>query len=284
MVHWLWRHHGLTVFCDHIIKECPDVLLFQPCEPATNLSFQACAFESPETSRRESCPVHIQPSIDFCITVGGDGTVLRLNALFSGACTPPPIVSFARGSLGFLTPFDMRDYQRHLTNVIKGHETPLPICLRMRLMCRVQRQCKHGDRRSDDAYVWQPLNEMVLHRGLSSNLSAIDLFLHHPRYSALSSQQQQAHTTHVTRVEADGLVVSTPTGSTAYSLSAGEYHCPRSSNTDTDSLFLYFICVRRSDAHPVCSCNSYHSSLPAYSLLPPTCHPSSVCRHASNTR
>ena len=45
--------------------------------------------------------------IDFCICLGGDGTLLHLNAIFNHQSIPP-VVSFAFGSLGFLSPFDFQ--------------------------------------------------------------------------------------------------------------------------------------------------------------------------------
>jgi hypothetical protein len=51
--------------------------------------------------------------VDFCVTLGGDGTVLHLAGLFSADAPLPPLVSFAMGTLGFLTPFDAAHYQAH---------------------------------------------------------------------------------------------------------------------------------------------------------------------------
>ncbi|CAI4210236.1 unnamed protein product [Parascedosporium putredinis] len=50
---------------------------------------------------------------DFVITLGGDGTVLFASWLFQGVV--PPVISFALGSLGFMTKFDFADYQSILT-------------------------------------------------------------------------------------------------------------------------------------------------------------------------
>jgi NAD kinase len=44
------------------------------------------------------------PAVDLVVTVGGDGTLLFASSLFQLMC--PPMMSFALGSLGFLTPFD----------------------------------------------------------------------------------------------------------------------------------------------------------------------------------
>lgn len=46
--------------------------------------------------------------VDFCITLGGDGTVLHLASLFEEDVPLPPTLSFAMGTLGFLTPFNVR--------------------------------------------------------------------------------------------------------------------------------------------------------------------------------
>merc|ERR1719387_2757176 len=51
-------------------------------------------------------------SIDLAITLGGDGTLTWSAQLFQGAA--PPIISFAAGSLGFLTPFPLEAWMRTL--------------------------------------------------------------------------------------------------------------------------------------------------------------------------
>ncbi len=55
--------------------------------------------------------------MDLCITLGGDGTVLHLASLFVADEPLPPVVSFAMGTLGFLTPFDVTDFAATLTRV-----------------------------------------------------------------------------------------------------------------------------------------------------------------------
>ena len=55
--------------------------------------------------------------MDLCITLGGDGTVLHLASLFVADEPLPPVVSFAMGTLGFLTPFDVTDFADTLTRV-----------------------------------------------------------------------------------------------------------------------------------------------------------------------
>lgn len=83
-----------------------------------------------------------QPLLDFAVTLGGDGTLLHLANLFSGdgdegSARPPPVVSFGMGTLGFLTPFDVVDYENILGCLLKSNEVPMYATLRTRLRCEV---------------------------------------------------------------------------------------------------------------------------------------------------
>jgi NAD kinase len=49
--------------------------------------------------------------VDLCIALGGDGTFLHMAGLFGSDEPLPPAVSFAMGTLGFLTPFDVKDFK-----------------------------------------------------------------------------------------------------------------------------------------------------------------------------
>lgn len=153
--------------------------------------------------------------VDFVVCLGGDGLVLHATHLF-GRCIPP-IIAFRLGSLGFLTPHEYEVHMEHLDAVINGSdelttcrmtssmdESPLMgvyITLRMRLQCEIHRNgqplpgaCHHV------------LNEVVLSRGSLPYLSKIEVY-------------ERDHL--ITKVQADGVMLSTPTGSTAYSVSAG---------------------------------------------------------------
>lgn len=48
---------------------------------------------------------------DFCVTLGGDGTVLHTASLFRSDGALPPVVAFAMGTLGFLTPFEASAFE-----------------------------------------------------------------------------------------------------------------------------------------------------------------------------
>lgn len=145
--------------------------------------------------------------IDFIICLGGDGTLLYASLLFQKSV--PPVMAFHLGSLGFLTPFQFDNFQEQITNVLDGHAA---LTLRSRLRCIIMRKDKKEQEISTFKSSQDPttnilvLNEVVIDRGLSSYLSNIDLFLDGK---------------HITSVQGDGLIVSTPTGSTAYSAAAG---------------------------------------------------------------
>ncbi|XP_055601309.1 NAD kinase-like isoform X1 [Uranotaenia lowii] len=145
--------------------------------------------------------------IDFIICLGGDGTLLYASLLFQKSV--PPVMAFHLGSLGFLTPFQFDNFQEQVTNVLEGHAA---LTLRSRLRCIIVRKDKTEQEIATLRSSQDPntnilvLNEVVIDRGLSSYLSNIDLFLDGK---------------HITSVQGDGLIVSTPTGSTAYSAAAG---------------------------------------------------------------
>lgn len=133
-------------------------------------------------------------------------------------------MAFHLGSLGFLTPFQFDNFQEQVTNVLEGHAA---LTLRSRLRCMIVRKNQSGVK-ADLAELGehqQPLNnhfpvnhqyhqevnvlvlnEVVIDRGPSPYLSNIDLYLDGK---------------HITSVQGDGLIVSTPTGSTAYAVAAG---------------------------------------------------------------
>uniref|UniRef100_A0AAQ4P9S9 NAD(+) kinase n=1 Tax=Gasterosteus aculeatus aculeatus TaxID=481459 RepID=A0AAQ4P9S9_GASAC len=141
----------------------------------------------------------ISNRIDFIICLGGDGTLLYASSLFQESV--PPVMAFHLGSLGFLTPFKFDTYQSQVTQIIDGNAA---IVLRSRLKVRVLKESFRD--KLGNLCVFQVLNEVVVDRGPSSYLSNVDLFL-------------DGHL--ITTVQGDGVIVSTPTGSTAYAVAAG---------------------------------------------------------------
>lgn len=138
--------------------------------------------------------------VDFAITLGGDGTVLHLASLFAEDAPLPPVMCFAMGTLGFLTPFDAAQFRSCLARVLAANRKPLYCTLRTRKRCAVL------DADGKLRRVHHILNECVVDRGAFPSSVYLELYI---------------DGSFVTAAEADGLIIATPSGSTAYSMSAG---------------------------------------------------------------
>jgi len=131
---------------------------------------------------------------ELLVVMGGDGTILRVVHKLSGAL--PPIFGINIGSLGFLTCLGPSELRRAVASI---RDRDYILSQRPLLEARL-------DFRKGEFRVLHGLNDAVITRGERSELVKI-----HVRLGQTS----------LTEYNADGLVVATPTGSTAYSLSAG---------------------------------------------------------------
>jgi len=133
--------------------------------------------------------------VDVLLTLGGDGTLLRAARFDEGQSVP--ILGVNLGRLGFLTccPADMME--EALRRFAAGDYV---VEKRMTLDARVR------DTGGRDRARWRALNDVVLHKG---------------GFARVVTMRVQANGDTVARYSADGLVMATPTGSTAYNLSAG---------------------------------------------------------------
>ncbi|KAK1318816.1 putative NAD kinase 1 [Acorus calamus] len=141
----------------------------------------------------------LHTKVDLIITLGGDGTVLWAASMFKGPV--PPVVPFSLGSLGFMTPFQSELYRDCLDTILRG---PISITLRHRLQCHVIRESATDELDTEDPIL--VLNEVTIDRGMSSYLTLLECY---------------CDNSFVTCVQGDGLILSTTSGSTAYSLAAG---------------------------------------------------------------
>ncbi|KAF8980981.1 NADH kinase pos5 [Entomortierella lignicola] len=168
---------------------------------------------------------------DLVVTLGGDGTILHTSSLFNSAV--PPVISFSMGTLGFLLPYHINNYKAAIGKLIDTRQASL--LLRMRLKCTLhgadgrRLQAKDGSGRINDLTV---MNEVNLHRGRYPHLTWIGCYV-------------DGHL--ITEAVADGLIVASPTGSTAYSLSAGGSIV----HPSIQSLLLTPICPRSLSFRPV---------------------------------
>lgn len=228
-------------------------------------------------------------TFDFAITLGGDGTVLYSSWLFQRIV--PPVLSFALGSLGFLTKFDFEEYQDILTGAFKDGVT---VSLRLRFEGTIMRSQKRkpkakaltdGEvngvsgpseededevhRRRDlveelvgveqeDEHTHKPegtyeiLNEVVVDRG--PNPSKFKLNTHGLGQrkltitrTAMSFVEIFGDDEHFTSILADGICVSTPTGSTAYNLAAGGSLC----HPENPVMLVTAICAHTLSFRPI---------------------------------
>ncbi|HNN86984.1 MAG: NAD(+) kinase [Pseudomonadales bacterium] len=131
---------------------------------------------------------------DLVIVVGGDGSMLGVARALCRQSIP--VLGINRGSLGFLTDIAPDEIEQRVSDVLSGRYT-----LEERFLLEA-----HVERNGVVLAEGDALNEVVLHRGASLRMIEFALYLDgHFVYSQHS----------------DGLIVSTPTGSTAYALSGG---------------------------------------------------------------
>ena len=133
--------------------------------------------------------------IDALITLGGDGTLLRGARWLDGK--DKPILGVNLGRLGFLTSCQTEDLEAALKYLAGGEYVAQP---RMALSARAI------DASGETRKQWRALNDFVLHKGGFARVVRLNI-----------SVDGESIGTYA----ADGIVISTPTGSTAYSLSAG---------------------------------------------------------------
>jgi NAD+ kinase len=131
---------------------------------------------------------------DLALVMGGDGSILH--AAHQMGYRQLPVVGINLGTLGFLAAVSVDEMEEALTRALAGEMAIEP---RLRLEVRLEREGGAARR-------WLALNDAVVTRGASARI--VDL-------------EVRADGQLVTTYHADGLIVSTPTGSTAYSLSAG---------------------------------------------------------------
>ena len=129
---------------------------------------------------------------DLVIVVGGDGSLLGAARFLAGQC---PVLGINRGGLGFLTDIQPDHLEQQIGEVLQGRH-----CIENRFLLEVNRTCGQT---IDSATA---LNEVVLSTTQTTGIMEFEVLIDG---EFVSSQRS------------DGLIVATPTGSTAYALSGG---------------------------------------------------------------
>jgi len=142
-----------------------------------------------------SCPAEAIPdAADLLIVLGGDGTLLSVSRLVGDRCTP--ILGINLGSLGFLTEITRDEIIPVLEQLVAGE---LTVSERLRLDVIIRREGTEVAR-------YRVLNDLVINKGALARIIDMEAWV---------------DDTYLTTFKADGLIVATPTGSTAYNLAAG---------------------------------------------------------------
>jgi NAD+ kinase len=162
---------------------------------APALGLQLSYEESIKDSAEDGAPLIVPGEVDAMLTLGGDGTLLRAARIVEDH--PVPILGINLGRLGFLTCCPAEALEDALRRLSTGEYIVEP---RMTLDARVLDV--HGSERAS----WRALNDVVLHKG---------------GFARVVTMWVQANGETVAHYSADGIVLATPTGSTAYNLSAG---------------------------------------------------------------
>jgi NAD+ kinase len=171
-----------------ILEEILPLLRQKGCETFVD-SEAAEALNMDGYSREE-----ISSSADVIIVLGGDGTMLHVSR--SVAEKGIPILGINLGSLGFITEVSRDEIFSAIKKMLEGK-----CAVEERLMLKAS--IHRGGQETADYAV---LNDIVINKGVLARINDLEMYI---------------NGTYVTTFKADGLIISTPTGSTAYSLSAG---------------------------------------------------------------
>jgi len=137
---------------------------------------------------------HVGEGADLIVVLGGDGTLLSVSR--HGKGSEVPIIGVNLGSLGFLTETSTEEFTVTLDKVLKGD---FSISKRIMLDVRVNRE-------GDPIFDITILNDAVITKDALARIIDIETYVNEE---------------YLTTYKADGLIVSTPTGATGYSMAAG---------------------------------------------------------------
>ena len=137
----------------------------------------------------------LKKNFDLIITLGGDGTLLKAIHEFHSMCIP--FFAINNGTLGFITPYTKADWKEGLKKYFDGYAK-----YSKRILLKVKHMRKNKLLREDVC-----VNEVYLHRTQFRSMIRIKASVNDEMFAGPLS--------------ADGVIVATPTGSTAYSMAAG---------------------------------------------------------------
>lgn len=158
--------------------------------------------------------------VDFALSIGGDGTLLGVCRLYG--LNSVPVCGINIGTLGFMADIELDELETKLGKLLAGD---YQVEKRLLLAGFLQSE---GHKR----FLGHAINDIVLTKGGVARMLQLGLYI---------------NDTHLIDYKADGLIVSTPTGSTAYSLSAGGPIM----NPNINALLLTPICAHTLNMRPI---------------------------------
>ena len=200
-----------------VLPESPHVLVVKKlsCERVIEEHYQQCieylesrgcvVYTELNHSGRSSSTIFSQENsrkIDLVVTLGGDGTVIWASKLFCGAQIPP-VIAFNLGTLGFMAKFSSDSIISTLSEVLDSHNITLEAFSQLHYRINDKGTVFQGD----------CTNDLYVDKGPSPCLIELEVYLDGE---------------YCTTIVGGGVIVATPCGSTAYSLSAGgpiTHHC-----------------------------------------------------------
>lgn len=145
----------------------------------------------------EDCSPDVLKNCDFAVVFGGDGSII--SAARNLSKTSVPMVGVNLGKLGFLAEFSISELEEYFSDIVSGKTT---IEKRMMLRCEVYDSSNRSRRKFSSAAI----NDVFITSGKLHRMIELKM--------AVDGQP-------IAGCVGDGLIISTPTGSTAYNLSAG---------------------------------------------------------------
>ena len=192
MVKKVKKFHSVALYSSKKSKRAHQIFI-QLIEIAENLNlkviYPSSSSLNPSKKGRLVSDTYVKKNADIVIAIGGDGTLLSCSRKFGLAGLP--ILGINLGNLGFLNDIDPTSLTDNLLEILKGNFT---VDKRFFLETSINKT------KSEDV----ALNEVVIHSGSIAQLIEFEVYVDE---------------TFVYRQKADGILINTPTGSTAYALS-----------------------------------------------------------------
>jgi len=161
-------------------------------------------------------------NLDLAIVLGGDGALLGAARVLGAKQVP--ILGVNLGSLGFLTSVTLDEMYPQLEMILTGrHQTNTRMMLEASIVRANGRSGRSHDRCPGAANNFQdgrPI-ESGVESEIDSHIAMNDAVVNQAALARLMDFDVHVDSSHIGRYRADGLIVATPTGSTAYSLAAG---------------------------------------------------------------